>query len=69
VGVLAENGHTDRILFEVQHQAVDVPGELHHLTGHHVLQAVDAGDTVTYLKDGSDTLNLEVAVVIVQLLG
>jgi hypothetical protein len=68
VGILAKDGDTDGVFFEVQHHAHDVAGELHEFTGHDVLQTVDAGDAVTHLQDGADALHFEVAAVLVQLL-
>jgi hypothetical protein len=68
LGVRAHDGDTDGILFEVQHDAEDIPGELDHLAGHDVLQTVHARDTIAHLQDRADTLHAEVAVVVLQLL-
>ena len=68
VRVGTHDGDTDGILFEVQHDAEDVPGKLDHLAGHDVLQTVHAGDAVTHLQDRADALDAEIAVVVLQLL-
>ena len=49
-GLIAEDRDADVVFLEVENQAVDVSGELHQLTSHHILQTVDASDTVTHLQ-------------------
>ena len=45
--VVAEDDDADVVGFQVQHHAAQAgAGELHHLAGHDVLQAEDAGDAV-----------------------
>jgi hypothetical protein len=46
VAVGAEDHDADIVGFEVQRHAPDAAGELDHLTGLHVVEAVDARDTV-----------------------
>ena len=51
---LAEQHRADVVGFEVQGQAGHVVGELEHLEGHAVLQAVHAADAVGYGQDRAD---------------
>ena len=44
--VVAEDHDADVVGLEVQRHAADAAGELHHLAGLHVVEAVDAGDAV-----------------------
>jgi len=51
VDVLAEDGGTHVVLFQVQGHAHDAAGELHELSGHALLQAVEPGDAVSHGQD------------------
>ena len=57
-GVLAQNRRLaqlpDIIGFEVESHALNAVGEFDHLAGLHIVEAVDAGDTVTHRQDGTD---------------
>ena len=56
-GVGAEDHHADIVGFQVQRHALDAAGELDHLAGLHVVEAVDAGDAVAdaqHLADFAD---------------
>ena len=44
--VVAEDHHADIVGFQVQRHALDAAGELHHLAGLHVVEAIDARDAV-----------------------
>jgi hypothetical protein len=62
--VVAEDDGADVVLLEVQRQRGDdlaglLRGDLEHLAGHRLLQAVDAGDAVLRLDDGADVLDVE----------
>src|SRR5690606_18843574 len=54
VAVVTENHDADIVDLEVQGHSADATGELHHLTGLDIVQAVDAGDTVTDRKHLAD---------------
>ena len=47
VAVIAEDHDADVVILEVQGHAPDTTGEFDHLAGLHLVEAVDAGDTVT----------------------
>ena len=64
--IVAEDDGADVVLFEVEREGRDRLARLRrrdveHLAGHRLREAVDARDTVLYLEDGSDFLDLEVA--------
>ena len=52
--VFAEDDDADIVGFEVQGHALDATGKLDHLTGLHLIEAVDTGDTVTDRENPSD---------------
>jgi hypothetical protein len=57
VAVVAEDHDADIVGFEVERHALDAAGELDHLAGLDVVEAVDAGDAVTdrqHLADFGD---------------
>jgi hypothetical protein len=51
--VAAEDGDADVVVFEVEHEAHQLAGELHQLAGHGALETVHAGDTVTDGEHGT----------------
>ena len=53
--VVAEDHDADIVALEVERHALDAAGELDHLAGLDVVEAVDAGDAVT---DGEDLADL-----------
>ena len=57
--VVAQDDDAHRILFEVEGQAVHLAGELDHLAGHDVRQAVDAGDAVAYFDHATDLADVD----------
>ena len=62
--VVAEDDGADVVLFEVERERGDLLAgfrrrDLEHLAGHRLLQAVDAGDSVFDLEDGTDLLDIE----------
>ena len=65
---LAHQHHADVVVFEVEGDALGAVLELHQLTGHHLLQAVDAGDAVADLQHGSDVADRNRFVVVLNLL-
>jgi hypothetical protein len=64
----AEQHRAHVVLFEVEHHADDVAGELEQLAGHRVLEAPDAGDAVADGQHGADGLELELGLVALELL-
>ena len=52
--VVAEDHHADIVGFEVQRHAADAAGEFDHLAGLDLVEAVDAGDTVTHRQNLTD---------------
>ena len=50
---LPKSGDADVVLFEVEHHAHQLAGELDELAGHGAFEAVDAGDTVTDGEHGT----------------
>ena len=63
--VVAEDDGADVVFFEVEREAGDDVlglggGELEHLAGHGLAEAVDAGDTVLHFQDRTDFLDVEV---------
>ena len=61
--VVAEDDDADRVLFEVEGEALDVGlGELDHFAGHDVGEAVAAGDAVADLEHLADFARLDFAV-------
>jgi len=62
--VIAEHDGADVVLFEVEGEGGDgLTGlgglDLEHLAGHRLLEAVDAGDAVLHLEDGTDLFDIE----------
>jgi hypothetical protein len=64
---LAQKGHTDVVLFQVEHHALEAAGELQQLHGHGVLNAVDAGDTVTDVDHGAGLAHLHAGLIVLNL--
>ena len=64
---LAEDGGADVVLFEVEHQAVDVVRELQQLAGGGLVEAVDAGDAVAGGQHAAGLAHLDVALVLLDL--
>ena len=58
-GVFAHEHGADAVLLQVEHQAHDAVGQLEHLGGHRVLQALDAGHAVADLHDGAHFLDVD----------
>jgi hypothetical protein len=65
--VRAEQHGADVVLFEVEHEAVDVARELKQLAGHGALESVDAGDTVAHLDDAAGFLEVDLGLVALEL--
>ena len=59
VEVVAQDDDADRVLFEVEGQAVDAAGELDHFAGHDAGQAVDARDAVADLEHAPDLADVD----------
>ena len=57
--VVAEDDRADRLLLEVEREALDPVGELEQLGRERVLQPVDAGDAVADLDDRADRAGLD----------
>ena len=68
LGVVTEQHHADLGLVEVHGEAVHVVGELYHLAGHHLVEAVHACDTVAKRDDSADLIHLNLLVVVLNLL-
>ena len=66
-GVLAEEHGADVVFFEVEGQTDDVVGQLEHLHGQAVAQAVDTSDPVADLEDGPDLFDLDLGLVVLDL--
>ena len=66
--IRAEEDHTDIVLFEVEHHAHHVSGELEQLAGHGLLQSPGACDSVAHLKHLADRRHLELRLVLLELL-
>ena len=54
LGVVAQDDHADRRLFEVERQPLDAVLEGDHLAGHHAREAVDPRDPVADLEHAPD---------------
>ncbi len=65
---LTHQHHADVVVLEVEGDAFGAVFELHQLTGHHLLQAIDPGDAVADLQHGADIANRYRLVVIGDLL-
>jgi hypothetical protein len=68
VQVIAQDDDSDAALFQIEGQAVHAIGELDHLVGHHVRQAVDAGDPVADLDHRADLADIDLALELFDLL-
>src|SRR4030095_11213771 len=66
--VVAEDHDADIIGLEVEGHAADAAGELDHLAGLHLVQAVDAGDAVAHRQHGSDLGDISLVAEILDLL-
>ena len=49
-----EDHHTDIVGFKVQRHAANSTREFDHFTGLHIVQAIDAGNTVTHRQHLAD---------------
>ncbi len=58
LGVRAEDHDADIVGFEVEGHALHAVGELDHLAGLDIVEAVDAGDAVTDRQHGADFRDL-----------
>ena len=67
--VVAEDDDADRALFQVEDLAEGAVLELEQLAGHGVRQAVDAGDAVADLEHPADLGEVDLAAVLLDLLG
>src|SRR5262249_51489087 len=65
---LAHDGGADVVLLQVQRQPVEPIREFDELTGLHLVQAIDAGDTVARGQDHARLADLEALLVISDLL-
>src|SRR5262249_39499702 len=54
VAVVAEDDDADVVGLEVERHAANAAGELDHLAGFHLVEAVDAGDAVADRQHGAD---------------
>src|SRR6185369_3985294 len=63
----AEDRRADVVLFEVQHQAVDLVRELDELAGGGLVEAIDAGDAVAGREHPSRLAHLHLALVLLNL--
>ena len=66
--VVAEDHDADVVGLEVQRHAADAAGELHHLAGLHLVEAVDAGDAVADRQHLADLGDLGLLAEILDLL-
>ena len=66
--VVAEDHDADVVGFEVQRHAADAAGELDHLAGLHVVEAVDARDAVTHRQHLPDLGDLGLLAEVLDLL-
>ena len=65
---VAQDDHTDRVLFEVEGQAVDAAGKLDHLAGHHARQSIDARNAVADLQHAPDLADVDLRFVLLNFL-
>jgi hypothetical protein len=65
--VVAENRHANAVFLQVERHADGPVGELDHLAGHHVRQAVDAGDSIAHLQHRAHFLDADRVVVFLDL--
>ena len=62
-GVAAEAHDTDVVVLEVERHALHAGGELDHLAGLNLVQAVDARDAITHGEDATDFVDVQSGVV------
>jgi len=65
---LAQEHGADLVLFEVQRDAGHAVRELDHLAGHHLFQAMHAGNAVAHADDRTDFGHIHGGVVVFNLL-
>ena len=65
---LAKKHHTDFFFFEVQRDAENIVRESEHLAGHDLFEAVDARDAVADADDGTDFIDGNRLLVVLNLL-
>ena len=68
LGVVAQNHRAHRILFQAQRQSGNAVRKAEQLAGHHLVQAVQAGNAVAQRGDGPDFVHLDLGVVVRDLL-
>ena len=68
LGVVAENHGAHLIFFEREREAGDAVREAEQLAGHHLVEAVQAGDAVAERSDGPDLVDLDLRIVVRDLL-
>ncbi|GIW55882.1 MAG: hypothetical protein KatS3mg082_2286 [Nitrospiraceae bacterium] len=61
-GIVAHQHDTDVVFFEVQSNAVQSAREFQHLTGHGAVKAVDFGNAIAHLNDGTRLIHIDVFV-------
>ena len=68
LGVIAEHDAAHLILFERERQARNAVREAEQLAGHHLVEAVEAGNAVAQRSDGPDLVHLDLRIVVRDLL-
>ena len=68
LGVLAEQHDADLVFFQVHGDAGDVVREGEQFSGHDLVQAIDAGNTVAQGDDGADFVDRNLRFVVLDLL-
>ena len=56
--IVTEDDNTDVVRLQVERHALDARLELHHLTGLHLGETEDSGDTITDGDDGTELLQV-----------
>ena len=64
----AHQHHANIVVFEVEGDTFGAILELHQFTGHHLLQAINAGDAIADLQHGANVANRNRLVVVLNLL-
>ncbi len=60
--IVAHQHGADVVLFQIQGDAIESAWKLEHFTGHGPVKAVDLGDTVSDLNDGTRLLDIDLLV-------
>ncbi len=66
--VLAHDRDTHVVFFKVENQPEDIAGKFHQFQGHHLVETVDPGDTVTDRQDHAGFAEFDLLVIIGNLL-